>query len=666
MASYFYTRVQAVIANATISKWYAIMNQEFGGMNEVLYDLYEITGNTSYADFAHLFDKPCFLGPLALSADPLDTMHANAHLPIVIGAARRYETQNGAGSSVIYSEAAMAMHEILTHDHSYATGNGNHGEYWGVPHRLGDTLDGDTQETCSSYNLLKLGRHVFAWTADVSYADHYERLLTNGILSTQQTGVMGSMIYMLPLSTVNGTAKGWGDPIYTMTCCYGSGVENWAKIADSIYFRADIPSSSPTSSSSSSSAHLGSSSSGAGASSGALPAPPQLYVIQYHSSSLVWDNLAAGASWPAGASLSLTQSAQWGDAVTDPSAGAAPGMLRSNITITGINGNTTLPATLTFRVPSWAAATGCSITVNGAPVPGVLSPLSWASVTRSWAAGDRVVLAFPFAPLRLEYINDDRVQYDTTAAVMSGPFLLVAPSQVGSALYNNPANISAWIAPLTAADRNLTSLVAGGGGPGMYIRHDSSLPAMNVRVDTINNASGTDGPDSSWVLRQPGLSGAAGTVSIESANYPGFYLCTTGTATGSAVKLMNMDVTNSGYNAACSYTLHAPGLTGVAGSVSFELSATPNAYLSWYGGGNGLTVQPLQQGSTQYANMSSWGAGAGAAATWAVPAFAYRAHASAAARGAGPSVGRDYLLYPIHEVTTETYVSYFQVADYSS
>lgn len=33
-------------------------------MNEVLYDLYLITGNQTYADTAHLFDKPCFLGEL--------------------------------------------------------------------------------------------------------------------------------------------------------------------------------------------------------------------------------------------------------------------------------------------------------------------------------------------------------------------------------------------------------------------------------------------------------------------------------------------------------------------------------------------------------------------------------------------------------------------------
>ena len=96
---------------------------------------------------------------------------------------------------------------------------GSHGEYWGTPGRLGDTLDGDTQESCTSYNLLKLDRHLLGWEAAIEYADHYERLFFNGILSTMNVNRVGALIYMLPLSTVNGSAKGFGDPLYSMTCC---------------------------------------------------------------------------------------------------------------------------------------------------------------------------------------------------------------------------------------------------------------------------------------------------------------------------------------------------------------------------------------------------------------------------------------------------------------
>ena len=89
MALYFYSRTTAVIKNYTIAHWESMINNEFGGMNEVLYNLYKETGTPFLAEFAHLFDKPVLMGPLAVNADLLTGLHANTHIPEVIGAARR-------------------------------------------------------------------------------------------------------------------------------------------------------------------------------------------------------------------------------------------------------------------------------------------------------------------------------------------------------------------------------------------------------------------------------------------------------------------------------------------------------------------------------------------------------------------------------------------------
>lgn len=45
----------------------------------------------------------------------------------------------------------------------------------------------NTQETCTTYNVLKLARSLFRWTGESRYADWYERALLNGILGTQRT-----------------------------------------------------------------------------------------------------------------------------------------------------------------------------------------------------------------------------------------------------------------------------------------------------------------------------------------------------------------------------------------------------------------------------------------------------------------------------------------------
>jgi hypothetical protein len=46
----------------------------------------------------------------------------------------------------------------------YATGGTCANERWPAPNALGPTLHSENQETCTSYNLLKLARHLYLWT----------------------------------------------------------------------------------------------------------------------------------------------------------------------------------------------------------------------------------------------------------------------------------------------------------------------------------------------------------------------------------------------------------------------------------------------------------------------------------------------------------------------
>ena len=68
-----------------------ILNVEFGGMNEVLYNLYAVTGEKDFAAAAHRFDQERSFGPLAEGRDELKGLHVNTQIPKIIGAARRYE-----------------------------------------------------------------------------------------------------------------------------------------------------------------------------------------------------------------------------------------------------------------------------------------------------------------------------------------------------------------------------------------------------------------------------------------------------------------------------------------------------------------------------------------------------------------------------------------------
>jgi hypothetical protein len=73
---------------------------------------------------------------------------------------------------------------------------------------------------------FQVSRHLFRWTKEVTYADYYERALTNGVLSIQRGTDPGVMIYMLPLSIGVSKAKSyhkWGTPFDSFWCCYGTG-----------------------------------------------------------------------------------------------------------------------------------------------------------------------------------------------------------------------------------------------------------------------------------------------------------------------------------------------------------------------------------------------------------------------------------------------------------
>ena len=103
-----------------------MLRTEYGGMNEVLANLYGLTGKQQYLDTAHMFEQPSFLDPLAGHRDELKGLHANTHVPKIIGAARMYELT---GERRYREIALYFLDEVLT-QRSYVIGNTSVGELW--------------------------------------------------------------------------------------------------------------------------------------------------------------------------------------------------------------------------------------------------------------------------------------------------------------------------------------------------------------------------------------------------------------------------------------------------------------------------------------------------------------------------------------------------------
>lgn len=209
-----------------------VLDTEYGGMNEVLYNLAAVSGNGKYAEVGDRFTKKRFFNPLALRQDQLRGLHANTHIPQVIGAARRYEISSdgrfGGVASYFWTEIADAR--------TYASGGTSNNEGWLVPpYRLAAELSRgvDTNECCCVYNMLKLTRHLYTWSADPRYFDLYERILYNHRLGTiePETGLTQYYLGMVP-----GSWRTFGTKFDTFWCCNGTGVEEFSKLNDSIYF----------------------------------------------------------------------------------------------------------------------------------------------------------------------------------------------------------------------------------------------------------------------------------------------------------------------------------------------------------------------------------------------------------------------------------------------
>jgi DUF1680 family protein len=209
-----------------------MLNCEYGGMNNVLADIYAITGNKKYLDLSYKFHDEFVMGKLAQRIDPMPGKHSNTNIPKAIGSAREYELTGNENDKTI----ASFFWETMAHHHSYVIGGNSNYEYCGKPDSLNDRLSDNTCESCNTYNMLKLTRHLFAWNPSSELMDFYERALYNHILASQNPE-NGMMTYFVPLRM--GTKKQFSDSFHTFTCCVGTGMENHSKYVEQIYSHDD-------------------------------------------------------------------------------------------------------------------------------------------------------------------------------------------------------------------------------------------------------------------------------------------------------------------------------------------------------------------------------------------------------------------------------------------
>jgi uncharacterized protein len=202
---------------------------EPGGITESLASLYAITQKPEHRELLFAFNHELILDPLARDEDLLDRLHANTQIPKAIGAALQYEVTGDTRSRRIaeffWQRVALAR--------SYAIGGNSDDELFFPVDRFSQHLSPKSAETCNTYNMLKLTRHIFSWDPATDVMDFYERALFNHIVGSQDPET-GMMTYFV--STKPGHVKVYSTPENSFWCCTGTGMENHAKYGDTIYY----------------------------------------------------------------------------------------------------------------------------------------------------------------------------------------------------------------------------------------------------------------------------------------------------------------------------------------------------------------------------------------------------------------------------------------------
>lgn len=316
---------------------------EFGGMADVLTELYSITGDKNQLALAALFNRPWLIDPLAANEDHLKSLHANTHVAQLAGIARHANASGDATNA----RASENFWEIVTRHHSFTLGGNSFKEWFDGPDvEAGPSIDDGkrlpptTAESCNTQNMLKLTSRLIERAPDrADYADYFERALYNHLLATIAPDT-GAMTYFTPL---HGDFRTYLDGTH---CCVGSGIENTARYNEGIYVQR----------------------------------PGHLWVNLYIPSALDWT--AQG--------LAIQQE------------GFPP--FTDTVRLTIVRAARPAEATLHLRVPGWLSGP-VALSVNGHPQPATATPSSYLSVKRVWQTGDVVILRLP-AALRLERAKD--------------------------------------------------------------------------------------------------------------------------------------------------------------------------------------------------------------------------------------------------------------------
>lgn len=219
----------SVTSGLSDEKMEQMLNTEFGGMNEVYADAYQMTGDKKYLETAKRFTHHQLFDSMLAGVDNMDNKHANTQVPKVVGFSRVAEVAEDSD----YQIASDYFWDRVANHRSIAFGGNSRREHFpSVADNKSYVEEREGPESCNTHNMLKLTENLFRMNPKVKYADFYENALYNHILSTQHPE-HGGYVYFTPARPAH--YRVYSQPNEGMWCCVGTGMENHGKYGEFIY-----------------------------------------------------------------------------------------------------------------------------------------------------------------------------------------------------------------------------------------------------------------------------------------------------------------------------------------------------------------------------------------------------------------------------------------------
>ncbi len=363
---------------------------------------YRLTGDPAYLASGRRFllDKE-FNDPLSRGENALIGMHAYSHMNALSSAAQAYLTLGDPK----YLRAATNGFRFVEQQ-SFATGGWGPNEEFFDPttdtlaQRLTDTHRG-FETPCGSYAHAKLASYLLRITGDSTYGDSVETVFYNTTFGALPLHADGRAFYYSDYNWQS--KKGYFPDLWP--CCAGTlpmitadyRVHTAFRSADGVVINLYLPATLRF----------------------AAPSGQQFVLTQ-------------AGSYPYDSHIAFQLAAAGDRAAARPEA-----------------------FTMRFRIPGWAA--GAELRINGRKSDAALEPGSFAAITRTWAAGDRMDLELPL-PMRLAQLDP---QHGNIVALKRGPICLFAVTDAAKNVAVKREQLLAAQATATS-NREFTAQTAGG------------------------------------------------------------------------------------------------------------------------------------------------------------------------------------------------------------